>query len=52
MKVDIFAIRLFINGKRKKSHELTKRQAQRFLMTAKHLERYLKKEYKVCLKDK
>ena len=48
MKKDqTFAIRCFIDGKRKKTHELTKRQARVFRKTALHLSKYLKKEYRL-----
>jgi hypothetical protein len=43
----IFAIRCFIDGKRTKTHLLTKKQARIFRKTARHLSRYLKKTYKV-----
>ena len=42
-----FAIRCFIDGKRVKTHELTKAQARVVRKTALHLARYLKKEYKL-----
>lgn len=42
-----FAIRCFIDGKRKKTHQLTKAQARTFRKTALHLSRYLKKAYKL-----
>jgi hypothetical protein len=42
-----FAVRLFIDRRRVKSHELTKAQARIFLKTARHLARYLKKAYKL-----
>jgi hypothetical protein len=48
MKKDkVYALRCFIDGKRIKSHELTKRQARVFQRTAKHLLEYLTKEYKL-----
>ena len=46
-KDTIFSIRCFIDGKRKKTHEFTKREAKIFLKTARFLEKYLKKEYKL-----
>jgi hypothetical protein len=42
-----FALRLYIDRRRVKSHELTKPQARIFLKTARHLARYLKKAYKL-----
>lgn len=43
----IFAIRLFVNGKRKLSHELTKHEARCFKKTSQHLSRYLTSAYKL-----
>ncbi len=45
--MDTFAVRLYRNNKRKKSNELTKKEAKNFLIAVKHLEKYLKKEYDV-----
>lgn len=42
-----FAIRCFLDGKRKKSHQLTKRQARIFRHAARTLSKYLTKEYKL-----
>lgn len=48
-KDDIFAIRCFLNRRRKFTHELTKKEAKCFRATALYLASYLKKEYE--LKD-
>jgi hypothetical protein len=42
-----YAIRCFIDGERKFTHKLTKKQAQIFRQAAKHLSKYLKTEYKL-----
>lgn len=47
MKDQTFAIRCFLDGKRKKTHELTKRQARIFRHTARHLSKYLTQAYKL-----
>ena len=44
---DIFALRLFINGKRIKSHKLNKKQARTFFKTSLHLAKYLIESYKL-----
>lgn len=45
--MDTYAIRLYINGKRKLSHKLTNKQASMFLFVNSHLASYLKEAYKV-----
>lgn len=46
-KDDVFAIRCFLNGKRKLTHELSEEEARNFRKAARHLSRYLTKEYKL-----
>lgn len=46
-KDDEFAIRCFLNGKRKPTHELTKKEALNFQAAALHLLTYLENEYKL-----
>lgn len=48
--MNIYAIRCFLNGKRKLTHRLTKKQAFQFRWTANILQRYLTKEYKLPVK--
>ena len=45
-----YAIRCFIDKKRKLTHKLTRKQAKVFIKTAAHLIKYLGKEYKLYLK--
>lgn len=45
MKSNEYAIRCFLNKKRIKSHQLTKRQARMFRKTAIHLAEYLTGAY-------
>lgn len=47
VNTDTYAIRCFIDGKRFKTHQLTKSQARIFRQGALKLSRYLKKEYKL-----
>lgn len=47
MNEDIFAIRCFRNGKRKKTNQLTKYEARQFHQAAQHLMKFLKKEYRL-----
>lgn len=42
-----FAIRCFKNGRRRKTHTFTKKEARCFLVAARHLAKYLKREYKL-----
>lgn len=42
-----YALRLFLDGKRIKSHALTKVQAQCFRIATRTLDAYLTKEYKL-----
>lgn len=45
--MDTFAIRAFINGKRKPTHEMTKKEARVFRNAARALDRYLTRAYKL-----
>ncbi len=45
-----YAIRCFIDKKRKLTHKLTRKEAKIFIQTAAHLIKYLGKEYKLYLK--
>lgn len=47
MKDEIFAIRCFRDGKRKRTHLLTKKEARIFRIAARTLSRYLTREYKL-----
>lgn len=49
-KEDEYAIRCFLNGKRKLTHQLTKKEADIFRNTAIHLLLFLTKEYKLSVK--
>jgi len=42
-----FAIRCFLNDKRKLTHKLTRREARIFRHAARYLSRYLTKSYKL-----
>jgi len=44
-KDKVYAIRCFINGKRKFTHLFTPNQAKIFYKTAGHLRKYIKQEY-------
>ena len=44
-KEPVYAIRCFLNGERKYTHELTKEEAEVFYNTAEKLKEYLKEEY-------
>lgn len=46
-KPETFAIRCFRDRKRKKTHELTKREARAFREAALHLVKYLTEGYKL-----
>jgi len=46
-KNEIYAIRCFIDGKRKKTDALTIKEARIFRAAARHLARYLGKEYRL-----
>lgn len=47
---EIFAIRCFLNRRRKLTHELTKREAKYFKKCGLHLVKYLNEEYKLLKK--
>ena len=49
-KEKVFAVRCFIDGKRIKTHKLTKKQAKNFLIAANYLASYLQSEYDVKIK--
>lgn len=47
MKEKTYAIRCFLDGKRKKTHLLTKKEARVFRRAARHLTKYLSEAYKL-----
>ena len=47
MTEETFAVRCFLNRKRKLTHQLTRREAKNFRLAALYLASYLKREYKL-----
>lgn len=45
MNEDLYAVRCYLNGERKLTHELSEQEAANFLIAAKNLVKYLEDNY-------